>query len=222
MTNSIILTPHPDDETLGCGGTILKLKKNCNQVHWLIVTNIDEKDGFKKEHVKRRQKEIERVVDSYGFDSVVKMDFPTTKLDQIPINDLIKSFSSVLNEMKPDTVFIPNRSDLHTDHQIIFKAFSICQKQFHYPFIKKIMMYETLTETDISPALLENSFNPNIFIDISEHIDKKLKIMSIYESEVMDFPHARSLDVMKALARLRGSRIGVPYAESFMLLLEVL
>ena len=217
----LVISPHPDDETLGCGGTILKHKDIGDKVYWLIITNIDMKDGWDKDIVEKRQKEIETVAEMHGFEKTFKLDYPTAKLDTIPIQEIIESISKVIFEIKPEIIYLPNRSDVHTDHQITFKAAYSCTKNFRYPFIKKILMYETLSETEFAPALPENTFIPNVFVDTTKYFEKKLEIFKIYKSEVMEEPFPRSLDSIKALARYRGSQIGVEYAESFVLIREI-
>ena len=113
-----------------------------------------------------------------------------------------------------------NRSDVHSDHRIAFQAIYSCTKSFRKPFIERILMYETLSETEFVPALSENVFIPNVFVDISNYMDKKLEIMQIYKSEIMEGNLPRSLNAIKMLAAFRGSRIGTDYAEAFMLLFE--
>lgn len=217
----LVISPHPDDETLGCGGTILKHKDIGDKIYWLIITNIDIKNGWDKDIVEERQKEIETVAEMYDFEKTFKLDYPTAKLDTIPMQEIIESISKVIFEIKPEIIYLPNRSDVHTDHQITFKTAYSCTKNFRYSFIKKILMYETLSETEFAPALPENIFVPNVFVDITNYFEKKLEIFKIYKSEIMKDPLPRSLDSIKALARYRKSQIGVEYAEGFMLIREV-
>ena len=218
----LAISPHPDDETLGCGGTILKHKDKGDKIYWLIITNVDVKNGWDKNAVKKRQKEIETVAEMYGFEKTFKLDYPAVKLDIIPIQEIIESISKVIFEIKPEIIYLPNRSDVHTDHQIAFKAAYSCTKNFRYPFIKKILMYETLSETEFAPALPENTFIPNVFVDITNYFEKKLEIFKIYKSEVMEGPLPRSLKVIEAFDKCRGSRIGKKYAEAFVLLEEII
>jgi N-acetylglucosamine malate deacetylase 1 len=223
MNNKILfVAPHPDDETLGCGGTILKHKANGDEIYWMIITNISEKDGWNKDTVIRRKEEINKVDKEYGFSKTFKLDFPTTKLDEIPISNIIGEVSKVFNEVKPNTIYVNNRSDIHTDHQIVFKAVMSCTKSFRYPSIKRILMYETLSETEFSPALPEYNFVPNVFVDITQFFENKIEIMKVYKSEIMESPLPRSIDTIKAKCKYLGSRIGCDYAESFCLLFEKL
>ncbi len=222
MAKVLFVAVHPDDETLGCGGTILKHRAAGDEIHWLIITNIHENGGWPPERVAKRQEEIAIVARIYDFKETQKLDFPTARLDTIPMGELISKISNIINLVKPEIVYLPNRSDIHTDHQVTFKALMSCTKNFRYPFIKRILMYECLSETEIAPALIENAFIPNIFVDVSDHFSQKLEIMKVYASEVMNPPLPRSFQAIESLARFRGSSIGVAYAEAFMLLKEIL
>jgi len=216
----LVIAPHPDDETLGCGGTLLNHISNGDSVFWLMVTNIKEEYGYSEKQVSIRQEEIDSVSLAYGFEKYYNLDIPTTKLDQIPFSDLIADISRVIKKVCPEIIYLPSGNDVHTDHQIVSKATFSCTKNFRYPFIKKILMYETLSETEFAPPLLGNAFQPNLFVDVTEFFENKSKIMQLYSSEVMQTPLPRSVESIEALAKYRGSRIGVRYAEAYMLLFE--
>lgn len=216
--NVLVVTPHPDDETLGCGGTLLALKNKGYKVNWLIVTEIFEEYGFSKEKIKSRNHEINRVTDKYDFDKVIKMGIPTSKVDEISKGKLVEKISNVFNEIKPNIIFVPYYNDVHTDHKAIAEATISCTKWFRHNCIEKVLYYETLSETDFNIDSTTTKFNPNVYIDISEYLDDKLSIMKIYESEMGKFPFPRSEKAIKSLAYLRGSQCGVEAAESFQLL----
>ena len=216
----LVIAPHPDDETLGCGGTLLRHKNSGDKIYWMIVTNIQTKNGWTEEEVQKRQKEIHQVAEMYGFEKIFKLDLPTTMLDTVPYKDLIAKISVIIQEVRPSIVYLPNRSDVHTDHQVTFRAAISCCKNFRAPFIRKMLMYECLSETEFAPVLRENAFIPNVFVDISEFLNRKLEIFKIYDSEVMKSPFPRSIETVTSLAQYRGSRISKKYAEAFMLLEE--
>lgn len=221
MNKVSIITPHPDDETLGCGGTILKHKEDGDSIHWIIVTSMLGKRDFSPQLVQRRQGEIERVAGMYGFETTHNLNFPTTRLDEIPARDIIGSFSKIFKDIKPTVVYLPNRSDVHSDHRVVFNTAWSCCKIFRFPSIRKVLMYEILSETDFTPALPETSFFPNIFSDISQHLDRKIEIMREYRDEMREHPFPRSEQNIRSLATLRGATANVEYAEGFMLLREV-
>ena len=219
MSNKVmIIAVHPDDETLGCGGTLLKHKANGDEIHWLICTQTNIKNDF----YTIREREIERVHDLYDFDTVTNLKLTTMQVDEYSMSDLIGKISKVMNEIKPNIIYLPFKGDVHSDHRKIFEASHSCTKSFRYPFIKKIYMIETLSETEFAPSTKEDSFIPNVFVDISEFMDKKIEIMKVYENEIAEHPFPRSQRNLRALATLRGATAGCEYAESFMLLKEII
>lgn len=217
----LVISVHPDDETLGCGGTLLKHRENNDEINWLIMTKATKELGFSENFLNNRRDEIEKVKKCYGIKNIYKLDFLTTKLHNVDFSELIESISKVILDTKPEIIYMNNRTDIHTDHQVAAKAIMSATKSFRYPFIKKILMYECISETEIAPPLIENMFIPNVFSDITNYIDKKIDIMKIYESEVQDNPLPRSIDNIKSLSRYRGASSGCNYAEAFMLLREI-
>ena len=222
MKKILAVAVHPDDETLGCGGALLKHKKNGDDIYWLIITSMYLEDGWTAERIESRRNEINRVSEMYGFAAVHCLDFPSTRLDTIVMKDLIAEISKIIQKVEPDLIYIPNRSDIHTDHQIVFKAIMSCTKIFRCPFIKKILMCECLSETEFSPAMPADAFIPNVFVDIEGFLEEKIKIMTMYRDEMGSFPFPRSEENIRALAMYRGATAGVEIAEAFVLLKEVI
>ncbi len=215
----LVVAPHPDDETLGCGGTLLKHKSDNDDVYWLIITGMD--NNYSKERKVKREEEIKKVSLSYKFKGSYDLKLPTSHLDMVPISKIVSLISDIVNKVKPDIIYLPNPSDIHTDHGIVFKAAYSCTKNFRFPFIRKILIYETLSETEFSPIFKKNTFIPNVFIDITEFLEKKIEIFKIYETEVMEEFSPRSIETIKALAGYRGRKKKKKYAEAFSLLFEI-
>lgn len=219
MKNKILVVAvHPDDETLGCGGTLLKHKDNGDEIHWLICTKIDENNHY----YTIRENEIEQASRLYGFDGIYSLGLKTMRVDEYSMSELIGKISKIINEVRPNIIYLPFKGDVHSDHRKIFEASYSCTKSFRYPFIKKIYMMETLSETEFAPSTKEDSFVPNSFVDISEYFEKKIEIMKIFKSEFAEHPFPRSEKNIRALAGFRGATCGCEYAESFMLLKEIL
>lgn len=218
MAKVLVVAAHPDDETLGVGGTILKHKADGDQIYWLIVTNIFENQGFSGDRVASRQKEIDKVAKLYCFDETIKLDYPTMELSSSSLISLIPKISSVFAKLQPEFVYVMNRSDAHSDHRFIFDAIAACTKSFRYPYIKKVLMYECISETEFAPALPERAFLPNYFVDITAHFEKKIEIMKEFASEVGEHPFPRSLKNIESLAIFRGASVGVEFAEAFQLI----
>lgn len=221
MKKALFIAVHPDDETFGCGGTILKHKEKGDEIYWLIITNVDTKNGWDVDFIEKRQKEIRTVAELYNFDETYKLDFPTTKLDIVPLGNLISKISNIFSKIQPEIIYLPNRSDVHTDQQITFQAVYSCTKNFWYPFVKKVLMYKCLSETEFAPALTDKVFVPNVFVDITDYFEKKIEILQVYKSGLMVDNLPRSINAIKSLAQYRGSRIGKLYAEVFFLILEI-
>ena len=215
MNKIIVISAHPDDETLGVGGTLLKHKENGDDLYWLIVTNISTDQGYSKERVELRKKEIEIVESLYGFKKVFTLNYPTMSLTSGCLQTLIPKISKIFHEVQPNILYTLNRSDAHSDHRFLSDAVMACTKSFRYPFLKKVLMYECISETEFAPSFFEKIFLPNYFVDISNYIDKKLEIMRVYESELDVPPFPRSEDNIRALARFRGSTAGCHFAEAF-------
>ena len=210
----LAIAPHPDDETLGCGGTLFKHKADGDEIYWLIVTGISEDAGWSNDTVKKRDNEIDAVAEKYGFSDVFNLRLPTTKMDTLPVSDLIEKISNVYKKVEPDIIYMPFAYDVHTDHQIIAKALQSTLKWFRYPHIKKVYMYETPSETEFN--FVENRlFRPNVFVNISLYLEDKIEVMKIYAGEMGEFPFPRSEKTMRALTTLRGSQSGFESAEAF-------
>ena len=213
----LVIAVHPDDETLGCGGTLLKHKASGDEVHWLICTTIDKTNSY----YKTREDELKIVADAYKFNSVNNLRLKTMQVDEYGMSSLIDKISNVINTIKPNIIYLPFKGDVHSDHRKIFEASYSCTKSFRYSFIKKIYMMEILSETEFAPSTKEDSFIPNTFVDISAYFEKKIEIMKIFKSEISMHPFPRSERNLKSLATLRGATAGCEYAESFVLLKDI-
>lgn len=215
MNKVIVISAHPDDETLGAGGTLLKHRANGDQLFWIIATSIFENQGFSKEKVKSRIKEIDEVKEMFGFEHVFFLDFPTMRITSELVPELVRKISSIFTGVRPQVIYTLNRSDAHSDHRYISDAVMACTKSFRYPFLKRILMYECISETEFAPAFPEKVFIPNYFVDISEFMTEKIKIMNIFSSEMGEHPFPRSERNIRALGTFRGAVAGCDYAEAF-------
>ena len=214
MSKILIFAPHPDDETLGCGGTLFRHKQDGDDLYWVIVTCISKEFGWPIDAIKKRDAEIEAVGEKYGFKDIFNFGLPTTKIDTLPVSDLIQKITDVLVKIEPEIIYMPFAYDVHTDHQLIGKTLQSTIKWFRHPYIKKVLMYETLSETEYN--FVDNrSFRPIVFINISNFLRDKIETMKIYKSEIDDFPFPRSEKTIRSLAALRGSQSGYKAAEAF-------
>lgn len=213
----LVIATHPDDETLGCGGTILRANECGDSIHWCIMTRTssnDSKARLTQEHT------VRNVCSAYGFATLHWLDFQSTTLDALPQTELISAISSVVQEIKPDILYLPFWADAHSDHRHAFCAGWSNSKVFRYPYIRRVLCMEVLSETNFSPE--HQHFLPNFYSKISSaHFKRKLEILALYKEEMGEHPFPRSLRSIEALGVLRGSEAGCEYAESFMLLKEI-
>lgn len=218
----LVVAPHPDDELLGCGGTLLRYRAEGHTIAWLVMTVVSSNAGWSDEQIENRKIEIQKVRDGLNIDPehVYELDFPTAELDCVPMSVLVSKISEVFKSFKPDEVMLPYPGDVHSDHRVTFKAASACTKWFRYPSVKRVIAYETLSETDFGIDPRDVGFRPNVFVDVTTYMDRKIELMAIYVSEMGEYPFPRSERAIRSLATVRGTQSGFRMAEGFMLLLD--
>jgi LmbE family N-acetylglucosaminyl deacetylase len=221
VSTVLAIAPHPDDETLGCGATLLRHIAEGDSVHWLVMTAMNESQGFDPDRIASREGELQAVAAAYGFSEVHRAGFPTMRLDTLPMAELVDAVSRVVRKVKPDTLYIPYRNDAHSDHAVVFDAATACCKGFRYPSVKRVYVYETLSETEFGLRPDDPGFRPNLFVDTSAWLDRKIEIMRMFAGELGVFPFPRSEECIRAQAMLRGSQAGTMAAEAFMVLKEI-
>jgi LmbE family N-acetylglucosaminyl deacetylase len=218
---TLVVAPHPDDETLGVGGTLLRKKQEGSSIAWLIMTSIKVEKGWSQEKVDTRKIELAQIESFFGFDKVYQLGFDSKELDKVPKKNIVASINEVFKEFQPTEIFLPHFSDIHSDHKVTFDSVVSCTKWFRNYSIKRILTYETLSETEFG-SNKDFKFNPNIFVNIESTLTQKLQAMQIYKSEIDNFPFPRSLEAISALAAIRGSASGFRAAEAFELIKEII
>ncbi len=218
MANVLIVSAHPDDEAIGAGGSLFKHMKKGDSIFWLITTHMNESVGFSTVQIKKRNQEVAKVAKILAMKKVFHLPIPTMTLSDEVLNNYVPQIGKIISEVKPEVIYLPNRSDAHTDHQLTFQMVISNTKTFRHPYLKKVLMYECLSETEFAPALSEKVFLPNFYVDISKEFKSKEKLLLIYASEMGQHPFPRSIRNVEALATLRGATAGVEYAEAFQII----
>lgn len=211
----LAVVPHPDDEVLGCGGTIKRHTKQGDQVFLCIGTKAYTPD-WTEEFLKERPKEVEKANKILGVTTSYFLDFPSVKVDTIPQKEVNDAIARVVKEIRPEIVYIPHGGDLNQDHRIFFGAALVACRPIPGSSVKQIFSYEALSETEWGNEL--TPFVPNAYVDITQEISAKKEAMEAYGSELREFPHPRSLRAIDVLAQKRGSEAGMEYAEAFMVI----
>jgi len=217
MKKILVIAPHADDEVLGMGGTIAKHSQSNNEVYVLIATNAHKGDEnmFSEAGINLVRNEALQAHEILGVTNTFFLDFPAPRLNAFPFYKISVEFNKIIDKVNPDILYLPHPGDLHLDHHAIYMAALVSARPQNGCSVKEIYCYETLSETEWAPYQGDKHFKPNLFEAISEYMDKKIKAMSCFQSQLKDQPHTRSLSSIKALARYRGGTVNVQYAESF-------
>ncbi len=214
MANVLVVAPHPDDEVLGCGGTIRRFVQAGDAVTVAIATKGT--PLFPASQVRQVRSEARKACAVLGVKKLLFLDLPVTTLHLIPECKLNAVFSKLVASAKPDLALIPFPGDRHQDHREVFDAMMVAMRpDGRRHRVGRIACYETVSETHWSAPGLEPTFEPNWYVDISATLPDKLAAMREYRSQLTEGIPARSITAIEALARFRGSVVGMPAAEAF-------
>lgn len=215
-----IVAPHPDDEILGCGGTMARAAEAGAEVHVVVVTR-GQLPLFDAHLVRQIRSETLSAHEMIGVTDTQFLDFPAAALDQVKRSELNQALSAALTRIKPDMLLIPFVGDIHLDHQIIFNAALVYARPRSNDGPSCVLAYETLSETNWLAPGVTPAFVPNMFIDISDTIEKKIAAFQFFRSQVKPSPDERSIDAIRALATIRGATVYRNAAEAFVLVRQI-
>jgi len=218
--NTLIVAPHPDDETLGCGGTIKKLTTSGEEVYVLVVTR-GKKELYSEERIRNVRQEAQQAHAILGVKETRFLEFPAPDLDIISTAEISGLIATAIRDFDIQTLYLPHLGDIHHDHKAVFNAGLVAARPVGNYSVKRIYSYETLSETEWAVPSGHDTFHPTRFVNISDVFSVKLEAMNCFKSQLKDFPNPRSLKAIEALANFRGSTVGFTHAESFMTIREV-
>jgi LmbE family N-acetylglucosaminyl deacetylase len=217
----LVIAPHPDDEILGVGGTIAKHSAKGNEVFVSIVTKGCE-PLFSPESVEMVRKECVEADRLLGVKETIFLNHPAAMLENVPRYKLNDDLVKLVQEIKPDEVYLPHRGDMQLDHKMVVDAAMVALRPKYKYVPARIMAYETLSETGWDIPDTVNAFIPNIYNDISDYLEIKRKALNMFNTQIADFPDARSLEAVESLARFRGASMHMNAAEAFSLIREII
>jgi len=216
--NVLVIVAHPDDEILGCGGTIASHINAGDNICILFLANGESsrtRDNASTEIINRRRAAIAACSSLGERVETVFFDFPDNKLDSVPLLDIVQSMEKVTERVEPSIIYTHHLGDLNIDHQITHQAVMTASRPKTNSSVREIYTFEVLSSTNWSSTTQMNYFKPNKYVDITANLEKKLTALEFYGNELHDFPHARSLDAVVSLAKYRGSSVGIAAAEAF-------
>jgi len=223
MTQRIlIIGAHPDDEVLGCGGTIARHALQGDEVYCLmlgegVTSRYHQRGQAKKEELKQLKLEAEQAANILGIKKVFFRNFPDNRLDTVPLLDIVKAIEEVKGEVKPNAVYTHHQGDLNIDHQITFRAVLTACRPVKNETAKEIYCFEVPSSTEWNSGDAQNYFMPNVFVDVTETFDKKIEALNAYRIESREYPHPRSPQALEIIARRWGISIGRELVEAFKL-----
>jgi len=219
MGKILIVAAHPDDEILGCGGTVMRLSNEGNDVYTLLLSKgAKSRKGFTDKHLNELNSQIKKANKIMNVKGFYIYDFPDNKFDSVPLLDIVKTIEKAIEEIKPNIIFTHFKNDLNIDHRLTYKAVITATRPIENSFVKTIYSFEILSSTEWNYPF---TFVPNVFFNIEDTLDKKIEAIKCYKNEIREYPHPRSIKGIEILAQKRGMEIGLKVAEGFCLVRKI-
>ncbi len=222
----LVVAAHPDDEVLGCGGTAARLASEGHDVFFAIMGEgitsrvADRSDADAKQLDQLRQQAFAAGA-KIGVKDVILHQLPDNRLDTVPLLEVVKLVEGLVDRIKPKTVYTHHPGDLNVDHGVIYRAVLTATRPMLGQSVREIYSFEVPSSTEWAFQRIEPSFRPNVFVDIGETIEAKVTAMECYESEARKFPHPRSPEALRAIAKRWGATVGCSAAEAFELVRSI-
>ena len=217
----IVVSPHPDDETLGAGGSIDKFITQGNEVMILTVSG-HLPPLYSREDYEVTLKEAYEAYKILGVKESVFLEIPATMIGEEPVHVLNSKLTSILKEFRPNIVLCPF-PDRHIDHRLIFESCMVATRPVGFgKEIEMVAAYETLSETHWNAPYIEANFTQNLVVDISLNLETKIEALRCFKSQISEKEGPRSLEAVKSLAKFRGSQAGFESGEAFYIIKQIL
>lgn len=218
--NILVIAAHPDDEVLGCGAAIIKHAKKGDKVYVCILTD-GAKTRYPKKMANQLKKEALNCSKTLGASRVIFKSLPNQLLDTVAITKVIKTIEQIIEETKPEIVYTHAKNDLNRDHKVVYEATLVATRPIPGNNVKKVLSYFVPSSSEYNDSETENQFIPNVFLNIKNEIEDKIKAASYYGTEMRLYPHPRSKEAMRVYGKYWGIRAGIEYAEPFRLIREI-
>lgn len=216
----LVIAAHPDDETIGAGGTIARHVAHGNQVYWCVVTQ-GYSPPWSEETLAAARRQVDEVQRVLGIQDVFMCGFPTVKLNTVPYIDLCSALQQVVDQVRPEVVYTTPRDDINQDHRIVYEATLVAARPLPGSSVRRLLCYEIGPTARFGLPAGSTGFVPNVFVDISQYLGKKLEAIQCYRTELREYPHPRSIEGLRLLAQERGLSVGLKAAECFQLIREL-
>lgn len=221
--NVLVIAAHPDDEVLGCGGTIARHTANGDTVHILIVAEgaTSRRGNDSSEGLEELRNAARQSAEILGAQAPKLLGLPDNKMDTLPLLEIVQQIEQVVDDVKPKTVYTHHGGDLNIDHRIVHQAVVTACRPLPAALVQRIYAFETASSTEWGSPDIAPPFNPVHFVDISGEVERKKEALECYVMEMRDFPHPRSWDAIEAQFKFRGSSVGLAAAEAFQVVRQI-
>lgn len=221
MSESVlVLGAHPDDEVLGLGATLARHIARGDAVCVALIA-----DGnpirYDEELARHAHQCAREAASRLGVTEVRFAGMGDQRLDTLGIVDVTQWIEGVVRDVRPSTIYTHHRGDANYDHRVVFEATMAAVRPYNAPFVERVLCYETPSSSEWAQALPEHFFMPNVYVDITDHLETKLNAIAAYHLELRPYPHPRSIEALRIRAAHWGSVIGVRAAEPFSLVREI-
>jgi LmbE family N-acetylglucosaminyl deacetylase len=222
----LVVAAHPDDEVLGCGGTIARMADLGHEVYVGILgegitSRSPSRDDADPDLVDTLHHQCREAAGLLGVRKLFTYDLPDNRFDTVPLLDVVKMIEGLVDDLRPETVYTQHGGDLNVDHAITYRATLTATRPVQGSAVKTVYAYEVPSSTEWAFQRFEPVFRANMFVDVTSTLKRKLEAMGVYQTEIRPFPHPRSLRAIEAVARRWGSVIGREAAEAFELVRSV-
>ena len=210
----LVVAAHPDDEILGVGGTIAAHVARGDEVRLAIMCG-GGSVRYSQEDRSLIHAEAQKAAGILGVAGLILGELPDQRLDTLPISQVAAEIESLVRSFQPATIYTHFCGDINRDHRVLTEAVMVAARPYAAPYVQEILMYETPSSTEWGLAQLSASFQPNVFVDISRMLEKKMQAFACYSAEICAEPHPRSLVALRERARYWGSLVNRQAAEPF-------
>src|SRR5215472_4786713 len=222
----LVVAAHPDDEILGCGGTMTRLAREGDEVYIAILAegmssryaHREDADPHILQHLHARAKQA---ADKVGAKELVLCKLPDNRLDTVPLLEVIKTVEELVTRFRPEIIYTHHPGDLNIDHGVVLRAVLTATRPMSGQCVRDIYAFEVPSSTEWAFHKLEPSFHPNVFVDITNSLETKIAALACYDTETRKFPHPRSAEALRAIATRWGSVVGLQAVEAFELIRSV-
>lgn len=222
----LVVAAHPDDEILGCGGTISRLAREGHEVRIAILAEGMSSRYAQREDADRQQLQhlharAQQAADKIGAKELVLCKLPDNRLDTVPLLEVVKTVEDLVARFRPQTIYTHHPGDLNIDHGIVHRAVLTATRPMSAQSVLDVYAFEVPSSTEWAFQRFEPSFRPNVFVDIADSLETKIAALACYDTETRPFPHPRSAEALRAIATRWGSAVGLQAVEAFELIRSV-